>query len=213
MSNHSGDTRERLLQAAGEVFGEKGFDAATIREICARAGANLAAVHYYFGDKRQLYLAAVTHVHRHAPWKALEWPEGTAAQAKLRDYVCLALKRIMDPSRPPWHARLMLREMLEPTGACAELVEADIRPRIEVLTRLVEELVPIAIPTATRNLIAFSIIGQCLFHHFNRWLVRQLVGEEEYQTYDVERLADHITRFSLAALAHYTEGNPGRQNG
>ena len=34
------DTRHRLLQVAGEVFGEKGFSAATVREICERAGAN-----------------------------------------------------------------------------------------------------------------------------------------------------------------------------
>jgi len=51
------DTRERLLQAAREVFAEHGFKAATIREICRRADTKVAAVHYHFGDKKRLDIA------------------------------------------------------------------------------------------------------------------------------------------------------------
>ena len=47
--------RAKLLEAAGEVFAEHGFYAATVRQICSRAGANVAAVNYYFGDKAELY--------------------------------------------------------------------------------------------------------------------------------------------------------------
>ena len=48
------NTRQRVLEAAGEVFAERGFRAATVREICQRAKANLAAVNYHFGDKERL---------------------------------------------------------------------------------------------------------------------------------------------------------------
>ena len=48
----SGDAvRERILEAAGSVFAERGFEHATVRDICHQAGANGAAVNYYFGDK------------------------------------------------------------------------------------------------------------------------------------------------------------------
>ena len=48
-------TRERLLKAATDVFVERGYAAATVREICRRASANVAAVNYHFGSKERLY--------------------------------------------------------------------------------------------------------------------------------------------------------------
>ena len=75
-------TPDRVIEAAGHEFADKGFDQATVRDICQRAGANLAAVNYHFGDKHKLYVAAVTTAHR---WILSQTPlpnrpEGTPAQ-------------------------------------------------------------------------------------------------------------------------------------
>ena len=48
-------TRDRLIEAAAGVFAERGYRGATMREIAERAGANLAAAHYHFGSKLDLY--------------------------------------------------------------------------------------------------------------------------------------------------------------
>ncbi len=50
-------TRELILDAAAELFAEKGFQGTGLRELTARAGVNLAAGHYHFGSKEELYFA------------------------------------------------------------------------------------------------------------------------------------------------------------
>jgi AcrR family transcriptional regulator len=53
------DTRGGIVAAAREVFAERGYDGASIRQIAASAGVDPALVHHYFGTKEQLFLAVV----------------------------------------------------------------------------------------------------------------------------------------------------------
>ncbi|MGK4584737.1 helix-turn-helix domain-containing protein [Kitasatospora sp. HPMI-4] len=52
-------SRELLVQAAMELFADRGFERTTTREIGERAGVDPALIARYFGSKMQLYLAAV----------------------------------------------------------------------------------------------------------------------------------------------------------
>ena len=217
MSNVADDTRQRLLVAAGEVFAEKGFSAATVREICGRAGANLAAVNYHFGDKECLYVEAVRYAHHSGrEHRSPDWPEGIPPEQKLRRYINMMLTHLLDTRRPAWHARLMAREMAEPTRACEALVESYIRQDFELLGKILAELLPPDTPAADRHLIGFSIVGQCLHFKIHQPIAALLVGEQELHTYDVDRLTDHITRFTLAALGRATpataSGDAGTQD-
>lgn len=53
------DTRGRIIAAAREAFGERGFDATSVREVATRAGVDAALVHHYFGTKQRLFVAAM----------------------------------------------------------------------------------------------------------------------------------------------------------
>ncbi|MEU4016946.1 TetR family transcriptional regulator [Microbacterium sp. NPDC028030] len=53
------DSRERIIAAAVDEFGEQGYDGSTIRSIAARAGVDSALVHHYFGTKADLFAEAV----------------------------------------------------------------------------------------------------------------------------------------------------------
>jgi AcrR family transcriptional regulator len=195
------DTRQRLISAAGEVFAENGFRPATVREICAKAQANVAAVNYYFGDKMGLYVETVQAAHCGGPEIIKpQWPTGISPQDKLRFFIRRWLEHFLDEHRPSWHTRLMLREMAEPTEACAKLVEAFIRPMADTLHDILGELVPSDVSLEQRWLIGFSIVGQCLFYKVHRPVAELLMGPESFRSLNLELLADHISRFSLAAL-------------
>jgi len=206
MAHAADDTRCRLLEAAGETFAEKGFQAATVREICARAGANLAAVNYHFGDKERLYVEAVQYAHSNkAEDSPPEWPAGTPASVRLREYIGWMLRHLRDESRPAWHEQLMMREMIKPTKACVAVVERFIRARFELLEGIVAELLPPETTHSDRTLITLSVVAQCLIYRARNPFVALVVGEDQYRAYALDRLADHITQFTLAALGH---GNP-----
>ncbi|MGQ0636778.1 MAG: CerR family C-terminal domain-containing protein [Planctomycetaceae bacterium] len=201
MTQTPDDTRQRLIEAAGEIFGEEGFRAATVREICARARANLAAVNYHFGDKFALYVAAVQAAHcGNAEMLNPQWPADMDAPTKLRVFIREWLRNFLDESRPAWQAKLMLREMAEPTEACAKLVEAYIRPMAQSLHDILIDLLPANVREDDRWLIGFSIVGQCLFYKVHRPVAELLFGKERYGELDLDRLSEHISRFSLAAL-------------
>jgi AcrR family transcriptional regulator len=200
-SNELDSKRERIIEAAGELFAESGFDATTVRDICQAAEANVAAVNYYFGDKQRLYIEAVVRAHRWRMERAKlpEWSAATPAQKKLADFIHTFIRRVRTGPGDTWHTRLIMREIANPSAACAELVQSSIRPQFEILLGILQELLPEERDEQKLRLTAFSIVGQCLFYHFADPVIRNLLGREQYESLDVEKLAHHISEFSLAA--------------
>jgi len=196
------DPRHRILSAAGQEFAEHGYEAATVRDICLAAGVNIAAVNYYFGDKRRLYIESVKHAHQQ---RAAEVPlpeaSGRPAEERLHDFIDTTLQRMLGFSEQPWQVRLMLREVLQPTEACREMVEDYVRPHFAVLVSILDELCQGRLPQSELRRVAMSIIGQCFLYRAAGDVVGMLVPRAEiHSLHTPKQLADHITRFSLAAL-------------
>jgi TetR/AcrR family transcriptional regulator, regulator of cefoperazone and chloramphenicol sensitivity len=196
-------TRQHLLEAAGEVFAGVGFRAATVREICERAGANIAAVNYHFGDKEQLYRAVLQETYRTAVKK---YPadyglrDNATAEERLRAFVHSLLLRIFSDGPSAQHGKLMAREMMEPTAALDEVVREDIRPMSALLVSIVGELLGPGADEGTKRLCANSVVSQALFYHHCRPVVVRIYPDMKFDRAGIDRLTEHITRFSLAAI-------------
>ena len=199
------ETRQQLLEAAGAVFAEVGFRNATVREICRRAGANVAAVNYHFGDKEALYVEVL----RHSQQKAFaKYPPllGVAADAppeeKLGAFVRSFLLRIFDGGSFTWFGKMMSREMVEPTEALDSLVAERLRPMADLLRGLVADILGRSPRDEAVRLCCFSVVSQCVFYHHCRTMITRLFPEQKLDASAVEQLAGHIARFSLAAMKH-----------
>jgi AcrR family transcriptional regulator len=105
----SGDTVERILRAAAEVFAESGFPGARVDEIARRAGVNKAMLYYHVGDKKDLYEAVIRSViGRTAERLEEEIRQAGTPEDKMRIYMRrFAATLDENPVMPP----IMMREM------------------------------------------------------------------------------------------------------
>lgn len=203
-SSQSAETRGRLLEAGAEVFSEKGFREATVREIVTRAGAaNLSAVNYHFGDKARLYADVLERLMKqaHEKYPTRRGLRSDAPPAeRLLGFVHAFLHRIFDPGLQSRMGRLMAREMVDPTPALDRVVEAVIRPLYGELCLLVRELLPRKGGYPEVEHAAKSIVGQVLFYKHSAAVLERLDGRRTMNAAAIEGLARHITAFSLGGL-------------
>jgi TetR/AcrR family transcriptional regulator, regulator of cefoperazone and chloramphenicol sensitivity len=208
VADEQAQTRQQLLEAAGAVFAERGFRNTTVREICQRAGANIAAVNYHFGDKEKLYLE----VFRYSRQKELErFPllresAALSSEKKLAEFVHSLLQRIFDTGEASWHGQLMLREMIEPTAALDFVVAEKIRPMSEHLRGLVAEILGCRVSDERVRLCGFSVVSQCIFYCHCRPVVERLDPAQTFDADSLAQLAEHITKFSLAGMKPFRAG-------
>jgi len=202
------ETRQRLLDAAGQEFAAKGRDQTTVRDILKRAGMkNQAAVNYYFDSKDKLYEAVMHDTVQcqdgHLPMQ--EWPAEMPAEEKLRAFIQGMAKHML-VTKQPWQLRLILRELVDPSPGSEAFVRDFLKPIYQTLWAILRELLGPEVPEDKLHLIGFSIAGQVFYHRVARHFLAQVVGPKEYATFDADCLAEHVAEFSLAALAHLSAG-------
>jgi len=188
--------RRRLVAAAVDLFGRKGFDGVGARELTSAAGTALAAIPYHFGTKEALYLAALQEVRMHlasaigpAALAAQSALNGTPAEARqaLAVFQGALLDVIaVDPASESW-AKLLIREHLDP-GAGFDLVYEDAaRGAVELMASLIGRATGRNPEDNTVLIEAFAAMGEVLVFRVTRnAAMRRLgwsaLGEEEADT-------------------------------
>jgi hypothetical protein len=102
--------------------------------------------------------------------------------------------------------------VLHPTSACRELVEEYFRPQLELLLSITSELLPDDTPPHRQRQVAFSIIGQCLFYRIAGDIVEMMAAQDDQNYFAIDQLAEHITRFSLAAISEASHSDDRDNN-
>ncbi len=148
------ETRRVLLDAAEECFAVAGFAGATTRQMAARAGVNVATLHYHFGSKEKLYRAVLE---RAIPDVALPGSGGSPGERLTSAVLALWDAGLARPSL----ARLTLFQRL-----AGPLTPED--PRARLLARtLAEPGVVSPLPPAETARLILTLLDAALFAALN----------------------------------------------
>jgi AcrR family transcriptional regulator len=135
------DTRERILDAAEAVFMACGYDGASMRQITGAAGVNLAAGHYHFGSKEDLFKAVLYRRLRllnQERLRVLDELEARAAGAPLKPsqivdafFGTLLRTAVAHGPRGRTFLRLIGRTLTEPSEFIATVLSKEFAPILE----------------------------------------------------------------------------------
>lgn len=152
--------RERLLQEAMRLFGERGFDAVTTREICAAAGVNPGAIHYHFGDKDGLYAEVLR-----LPVRTLQQELAGFDDPALGLHD--AIRRFLQPflvDDGTCSAQLFFREMQAPSEIFMAAVAQEFSPLFDRFAQLLARHAGLAGPDAAIYQLAMGL--QAMAHDY-----------------------------------------------
>ncbi|MEE4600425.1 MAG: CerR family C-terminal domain-containing protein [Desulfobacteraceae bacterium] len=194
------ETRLRLLNAAGEVFAQKGYRDAKVADICKMADANVASVNYYFGDKKSLYREVWQHALENFEEPVFYESAAGSSQDRLRAYIQALIQNFTVRGDLGRFSRLYLTEMVNPTGLIQDTWHATIEPRRKKLHDILSGIIGPEANDLTIRFCELSIVNQCrMFVTIKRSDIEYMLGQP-IDPKLIDRLADHIADFSLAGI-------------
>ncbi|MBF0444641.1 MAG: CerR family C-terminal domain-containing protein [Magnetococcales bacterium] len=208
-------TRERLLKAGLHAFGHQDYDGVSTRQIAEAAGANISAISYHFGGKRQLYLATAAYIVEkiHAFQDKYIGKVNSELQEMQKVEIELERCRLLLQNLLRKHAinlltgelgedvpGFVLREQSHPTEAF-EILYSNL---FEPLHTLVSKLVALirGLPTGHResDMVAHALLGQILFFRVARTTMLRRLGQQSYTSQDVQQISQLVSTLANHAL-------------
>ncbi len=196
------ETRWRLLQAASEVFAEVGYHAATTREICKRAGVNLASIHYHFGDKAELYreVFRLPFLNECNTFNTLDIAGVSLEQGLHAFYQWFFPPVAEEDPMLQLFMRLHAREEAEPSGVLGDAMMQAFRPSHDKLQALLCREFGLKKPDAEVDRLTFAVLGMATFYFHNRAAVNNFAPKLIAGQKANEVMAERLIGYAVALI-------------
>jgi len=207
-------TRERILDAALDLFGERGLTGTTVRDIAGRAKVNVAAISYHFGGKGQLYRevarTVITGIETRVVSRAahiIQDPpaEPAAALAALETMMETVVDVIVGPQEMRRVARFIIREQMQPTAAF-EILFGTFTRLHTIACRLLAAAAGLDPEAEETRLRAFLLIGQAVFLRIGEAAVLRRMEIERYDAEFLDKVKALLKQHLRAIVAATREG-------
>ena len=193
-------TRERILEAAGELFAADGYAQTTAKAVAIRAAVSVPLINYHFDGREGLYRAVLVEAHQRlgslSDLRALA-ESALPDTAKLR-VVFYELVRLATKRQPGWHVTVLAKEIFAPSVHFPVLFETEVPPKLAIIKQILSAItaIPVDDPALVRCMI--SVIAPCSL---------LLVGArgapgplDEVRRMPRKAIVNHLYTFALAGL-------------
>lgn len=194
--------RRALLLAGAQIFGEKGLEGATTRQIAAKAQQNISAIKYYFDSKEGLYLAIAREIGTEIGLRIGQFSKRLDSRKDalnprhamdlLKELITVMLHTIMARDLPAIY-QFVVHEQQNPTPAFSVIYEASMRTAHETITALIAiafDLQPRAADTVLR---AHALVGQVLGFRAARAALLRRTGWSDVGPVETEAIVNAVT--------------------
>ena len=197
---------DRLLDAAEELFCERGFEGTSIRDIAAAAGCNIAAGNYYFGSKDNLYLevwrrylGAMREARIASIEKVMRRQDAEPSLEELLiSYADAFVEPLVDKLTAGRFIRLMAREMVDKHLPQDVFVEEMAVPVMVALEQALMRLCP-GLNRVNARLAILSVVGQ-LVHTVCAETMLEHSNNPAVPKFELAEMVEHIVKFSAAGI-------------
>jgi AcrR family transcriptional regulator len=207
---------DRLLDTAIDLFGRKGIEGASTRDIATAAGTTMSSITYHYGSKQGLYLAAARRIadqmgERMAPALAVSQAQSRADEGS--DAAVTAILTIIDrfvemmvhPKSAVW-ARFIVREQMDPTEAFDILYGGVMGRLLDHFSALIVHIGGGRCDAAEARLKTLAIVGQALVFRVARATLLRATGWTDIDTGGADTIR-RIVRDHTGAILARTRGD------
>ena len=208
LTPHECGTKTAILEAAERLFALRGFEVASLREITAEAGANLAAVNYHFGSKDKLILAVVKRMFQPVNEHRLQLLDALEAKAAGKPLPVEAilealfrppLELVSQPAQGGWFfPRLLTFCLTEPGAYLKPLMEDEFAQR----TRRFHAALQLACPSLSKAEVRWRLHFStgAFIHTAGNPQLLEITSEGLCKATDLESVLVRIVRFCSAGF-------------
>ncbi|MEJ8822265.1 CerR family C-terminal domain-containing protein [Variovorax humicola] len=199
------EARARILHAALALFAEKGFAKTSTREIAQAAGANIAAISYYFGDKAGLYAATFTEPMGGDSRELIAHftAAGLSLEEALRIFMSSYVAPLKDSETARQCMRLHMRELIEPTSQWKMELDRDLKAPHDAMVALLRRHLGVPESEADDDMhrLAFSVTGLAI----QLFVMQDVIGEIRppllRSPSHIDTWAERLVQYALALVA------------
>ncbi len=177
------NTEERILNAAKEIFVEKGKDGTRMQEIADKAGINKSLLHYYYRNKEKLFASVFQFAFKQFAPKIMNvFKEDDDLFTQIRNFITLYLDMI---SKNKFIPMFILNEVNKNDASFVINVikMSNINP-VEYREKVYSEIKKGTIREIDPNQLMVNIIAMCLFPFIGRPIIQIILFDDDTNEYD-----------------------------